>query len=369
MLDKSKLNKVGIDRIVINNFSILNFKNLEKKEIVTAFEYSEKFEFRSTYYSLCYSNNLKLSGEIFNVSSLEFNPSKYFNGHNIYNATITDVKKCLESIYENLLQNGIEIDFSEAKIKELEINITFEQDFQELAEVLALIGRANYQKALGIYSFLQEETPSKIKKDRSLYINAKMDLKKETTGKIIKFYDKTFEMFINHEIKLSEELTRIEVLFGRDYYRSILEKYELSNSLKDFLSFERLETIFKEALEKEIKIKPIRYLEDIKKNLTYDFNNFRRNEKIKRVEREKYKKRGKSIPNIYKEERGVFEYLKNNSWIFDYSFLLEIIKDNIASKQKKAYEKQVYKKYLNINNKKLYEKLLEKIFRENFLTH
>lgn len=368
MLDKSKLNKVGIDRVVINNFSILNFKNLDKKEIITNLEYSEKFEFRNTYYSLSYSSNLKSTGEIYNISSLEFNPNRYYNGHNIYNATIKEMKDCLENIYSDLLHNGIEVDFSEAKIKEIEINITFEQNFQELAEVLTLIGRANYQRALGIHSFLEENTPSKIKKDRSLYINAKMDLKKEITGKIIKFYDKTFEMFINHEIKLSEELTRIEVLFGRDYYRNILEKYGLSSSLKDFLSLGNLEILFKEALEKEIKIKPIRYLEEIKKNLTYDFNNFRRNEKVKRTEREKYKAQGKNIPNIYREERGVFEYLKNNSWIFDYTFLLEIIKKNIISKQRKDYEKQVYKKYLNINNIKLYEKLLRKIFRENFLT-
>lgn len=371
MIDKSKLNRIGIDRVVINNFSILNFEKLEKKEITNKYEYIERLEFKDTYFSLCYSNNLKASGEIFNVSSLEFNPTRFFNGHNIYNSSVFEMKTCLKIIYQKLLTNGIEIDLSEAKIKEIELNITFEQNFEELAEVLLLIGRANYQKALGIYSFYEEDIPSKIRKERSLYINTKVqDFKKENAGKIIKFYDKTFEILINHDLKITEELTRLEVLFGRDYYRNTVEKYGISNSLKDFLITENLiNKLFIEAIEKEVKSKPIKYLEEIKKNLAYDFNNFRRNEKVKRIEREKLKKQGKDIPIIYKEERGVFNYLQKNSWIFDYTFLYEIIKENVLSKHRKDYERQIVKKYKDIKNMELYEKLLKKIFRENFLTN
>ena len=369
-INESLLGKIGIDRVVINNFSILNFKNLEKKEIVNKFEYVEKFEYRDTYFSLNYSNNLRASGEMFNISSLEFNPTRFFHEHNIYNSTVVELKQCLERIYYDLKKNGIDVDFYEAKIKEIEINITFKQDFEELTEVLMLIGRANYQKAIGIYSFLGEDIPNKIKKDRSLYINTKVqDLKKDNPGKVIKFYDKTFEIFINHNLYIDEKLTRLEVLCGRDYYRNILEKYGLTNSLKDFLSYDGLiEKLFIESIKNEVLVKPKKYLEEIKKNLTYDFNNFRRNEKVKRIEREKYKKQGKEIPELYREERGVFNYLEKNSWIFDYSFLYEVVKENILSKQWKDYNKQIEKKYLNINNKELYEKLLKKIFRENFLT-
>ncbi|MFR4520879.1 MAG: hypothetical protein ACLT40_13080, partial [Fusobacterium sp.] len=84
LIDKSKLGKIGIDRVIINNFSILNFKTLEKKEIINKFEYSEKFELKNSYFSLSYSNNLRASGEIYDISALEFNPTKFFNGHNIY---------------------------------------------------------------------------------------------------------------------------------------------------------------------------------------------------------------------------------------------------------------------------------------------
>ena len=367
MIDKSKLNKIGIDRVVINNFSILNFKNLEKKEIVNKFEYIEKFEFKDTYFSLSYSNNLKASGEIYNISALEFNPTKLFNGHNIYNSNLSELKLCLDKIYKNLLQNGINIDLSQAKIKEIEINTTFEENFEELTEVLMLIGRANHKKALGIYSFLDEDIPSKIRKDRSLYINTRtQDFKKDNPGKTIKFYDKTFEMYTSHDVLIPEKLTRLEILFGRDYYRNITEKYGISNSLNDFLANDITEKLFFESLEKEVVEKPKKYLLEIKKNLTHDFKNFKRNEKFKRAEREKLKKAGKNIPTIYKEERGVFNYLEKNSWIFDYRFLYEIINEHISSKHRKDYEKQIIKKYMNINNLELYEKLLKNIFGRFF---
>lgn len=367
MIDKSRLNKIGIDRVVLNNFSILNFKNLEKKEIVNRFEYIEKFEFKDTYFSLTYSNNLRANGEIYNISSLEFNPTRYFNGHNIYNSDVSEMRMCLEKIYETLSKNGIEIDLSEAKIREIEINITFLQDFEALTEVLMLIGRANYQKALGIYSFLNEDIPSKIRKDRSLYINTRsQDFKKDNPGKVIKFYDKTFEMRVSKNIELEEKLTRLEVLFGRDYYRNTVEKYGISNSLNDFLSKDIIGQMFLESIEKEVVEKPKKYLLEIKKNLTYDFNNFRRNEKFKRLEREKLKKAGKEIPEAYREERGVFNYLEKNSWIFDYRFLYELVNENVISKHRKDYEKQIIKKYMNIKNLELYENLLNNVFGRFF---
>ena len=87
-------------------------------------------------------------------------------------------------------------------------------------------------------------------------------------------------MYTSHDILISEKLTRLEILFGRDYYRNIAEKYGISNSLNDFLASDITEKIFFESLEKEVVEKPKKYLLEIKKNLTYDFKNFKRNEKI-----------------------------------------------------------------------------------------
>lgn len=50
------------------------------------------------------------------------------------------------------------------------------------------------------------------------------------------------------------------------------------------------------------------------------------------------------------------------SRFFDYTFLQELVFNEIESKFKKYYYKQIEKKYLNRNNKEIYEKLLKSIF-------
>lgn len=367
-IDKSRLEKIGIDRVVINNFKIHNFEELERKEVNSAFEYIEKFEARNHLFNLNYSVNLRADNEIYTISNLEINPSKILYNHNIYTADTQELKKALEVIVKILQQKGIDIDLTEAKIKEVEINMTFEQEFKELEEVLLLIGRANYQKALGLYSFNEEDIPARIKTERSLYINSKMpDHRKENTGKVIKFYDKTFELLRNHDMDIEEPLTRIEVLLGRDYYRSKINALGFGNSLRELISNNHiLEILFKDSLGNEVKTKPSNYLENVlKKNLVYDFLNFKRNEKEKAAKRIELKKSGKKIPEYLKEERGVFEYLHRNSWIFDFSYLVEIVRneDCVRISNRWIYEKQIKKKYLNKNNKEIYKKILEKITR------
>ena len=247
---------------------------------------------------------------------MEVNPNRIRNGNN-NNSTVEELYLALDKVIKILIKNGIEIDLSEAKVKEIEINTTFKTNFIGLTEVLLLIWRSNYKNSLGMYNFNSSNIPSNIRVERSLYINAKTnEYRKDITGKTIKFYDKTFELKRNHGIELDENLTRVERLAGRDLYRYQIGKYELTNSLKD-LKDEIIKEIFIKAIETEILIKPTNYLESIKKNLIYNFFNFKRNEKVKRAEREKLKKLSKDIPGIYKETRGVFEYLDKESWIFD----------------------------------------------------
>ena len=169
-------------------------------------------------------------------------------------------------------------------------------------------------------------------------------------------------MLHKHNKEIQSGLTRVEVLFGRDYYRYTLENMGLDNSLDTFLKASIAEQLFVKAIEYELKIKPMRELDKIKSNLEKAFNNFRRTERNKRKERNRLKKIGKEIPKYLKEERGVFEYLRRESWIFDYSFLYEIVKDNVVSKHRKDYERQIIKKYLNINNKQIFTSFLKLIF-------
>ncbi len=364
LVEKNKLDKIGVDRISINNFKILNFDELDNKEIISkSGRIIEKFETSDDFFTLRYSTTSNTDNEIFINSVLTFNAAKYIYGHNVYNSTLEDLKISIMKIIEKLKELGVQADFSEARIKELEINITFEQSFKEFSEVMTFIGRANYKKSIAISSFLKTNTFPEITKNRSLYINSKTPiLKKENLGKIIKFYDKTFDMKINQNMELDKSLTRLEVLLGREYYKKTMEKNGYDNKLTTLLTNDFLKKIFTDSIEKEIVIKPRQYLDELKKSLADDFNNFRRNEQVKRKERERYKLQGKEIPELYREERGVFKYLEKNSWIFDYSLLLEIINENISSKHRKDYKKQILKKYLNINNREIYERVLNKIF-------
>ena len=106
-VDASRLGVIGIDRIVINNFKILNFGRLEKKEIINDLEYVERFEVVENGFRLVYSDNLKSTGEIYSFSSLEFNANKFSENHNIYNSTISDITNCLEKILFFLKSKGI----------------------------------------------------------------------------------------------------------------------------------------------------------------------------------------------------------------------------------------------------------------------
>lgn len=364
-IDLSKLGKIGIDRVVINNFSVLNFEELEKKEIVKAQDITEVIEVKDEMYILTYSRKTRADNEVYSYSTLEFNPCKIADGHNIYNADLKELKDAIAAIIKSLQFRGIEIDVSEAKIKEIEINITLPLSFEKLREVVLLIGRANYKKALGMYSFSNENIPDLIKKDRSLYLNS-TEFKKENTGKVIKIYDKTFEIYTKQGILIDEELTRLEVLFGQDYYRSVVERFGSDNSLKAFIANDVIGEMFKQAITTEIVLRPQKYITVIKKRLTDEFLNFKRNEKVKREYRELLKIQKKEIPPEYKEERGVFEYLKKEAWIFDCSFLTEIINEHVTSKRRYDYVKQIEKKYKAIKNLSLLKDFLKKILGDFF---
>lgn len=361
IIDKDRLNRIGIDRVVLNNFKIANFENLEKRQIKSKNEYIEKLEKNTDLFSLSYSVAKLETEELYTTASLEFNPNRIRDGNNIYNSSVSEFKEQLDIIVQVLLENGIWVDLTLATIKEIELNTTFRKNFGDLHEVLLLLGRANFKNAIGMYSFNESNIPSSIRYDRTLYINSGTGFKRDTKEKVIKFYDKAFELKREWKIDLDDELTRVEVLCGRDYYRRTVSKYNLTNSIYD-LNDRVLEDIFKKALENEVVSKPSKYMEVIKNNLVYDFFNFKRNERVKREERKKIESLGKKVPDHLKETRGVLEFLDRESWIFDYSFLQELVLKEVSNKHKGNYLKQIDNKYKHKRNKEVYEKLLKYVF-------
>lgn len=47
LINEKRLNKIGIDRIVLNNFKIINFESLEKQYIKNKDESIEKLEIKT----------------------------------------------------------------------------------------------------------------------------------------------------------------------------------------------------------------------------------------------------------------------------------------------------------------------------------
>ena len=113
IVETLRLEKIGIDRIVLNNFKVENFLQLEKKKIIKQSETIERFEYNDNNYSLTYSMIKNESGE-YNIATLEFNPGKMKEGHNLYNASIRDLKISLDEIVKEMMSKGVILDLEEA---------------------------------------------------------------------------------------------------------------------------------------------------------------------------------------------------------------------------------------------------------------
>ena len=362
-VEVNRLVKIGIDRVVFNSFKDLEDKEKEKflkTRILEKDKYSEKMKWNENGIKLEVSK-VKKENDVENENvKLEFNPNKIMEKHNIYNSDLNTLEKAIEIVVETLKTHGITLDLSQAKIKEIELNLNLPLNVDKLEEVLDMLGSANSKRALCIKSAKGLSTRD-IDKIRTFYINSV-----KSTEKTIKIYDKTLEVFMKDRIKTDIPITRIEVLFGRDYYRRVLTKLGKTNKLSELMKMneEFLKKIFREALLKEISSNGEKKIRKMKRSLKEEFISFRSTEKIKRKKREQLKKAGKEIPEIYKQERGVFKYLEKTCWIFDYSFLIELVNNHMEKKHISTYVKQIVKKYLKNNNYEKYQALKKLIFED-----
>ena len=353
---------IGIDRIILNKIKVNNFEVLEKKEVCTSTKFSQYLEIRNSLYEFKYSHHLPSNGEDYCISSLDFNPNVVLDGNNIENSSMEKLIKTLKIILSSIKENGIEVDLSEAAIKYLEINKNIKIDFGILQEVLLAVGRANFKKAFGQHSFLEEDIPKRIKKDRALYINLREEAynpeRPENLAALL-VYDKEFEIFIKKKIILNYPLTRVEIKYGRDFYREEAKKLGYENTLETLINNpEILKALFTSKVEKYLFQETNKYIESIlKPNLEKDFISFKINEKKKRLLRKTYIAKGIKIPYELKEERGVFKYLEDNSWIFDAEFLKEIANRNIEINSRKRNIKHIEAKYGHLENYNLLKKL------------
>lgn len=337
-LDASKIFRIGIDWLTLYNFEISYNSNLYITEQVTEEYYQEEFCLKEPSYTLDSTTRLYTSGKQTSFKNLRFNPNKILSGHNIYNSRETELKAALLMLIKELSQKGIDINLSEAKIKDVEINLNFNKPFLEVEEAFKLlfISVPHFKK---ISRCTRNKSYKLMFQDETLLGNY--------TSTLVTAYDKTEE---SKKLDLELDITRLEWRFLNRTFSYYANKKEKDNSLNSILnSFELIDGIFIENTKKKLLEEGIKHLESvIKVNLEKEFIAFK-----------KFNKFGKELGK--KEKRGVYKHLEESCWIFDYTLLIEVV--NKHDKSHKTREtKTILKNYSNHNNLEKLNYLMEFIF-------
>ena len=338
MVDKKKIFRIGIDKISLYNFSIKTNKEFQKlidnrgncvkeKTIIT----DELFSIINSY--TLFQEGEELQENIFN--KIVFNPNKLLTGDNICNTTPDQLPKVIEKLTKLLKEKGVEIDFSEAKIADIEINLNVPVDFNDYSEVFTLFYK-QLKKSKLISEISDSEKISEFRIDESYFSR----LSRSVTFKI---YSKDREKGLNFKV------TRLEYYLESLAYKYAMSKYNLDSSLKDLIANPKvIEDIFRERVKKDFIIKSLKYIENnVKPVLEREYLAFKKANVLAKM-------------TGRKEERNVYKYLEK-FWIFDYSFLIELI-GKYDSKHKGREIKRICAKYDHCNNLKKLNYLLELIF-------
>nr|DAR47974.1 MAG TPA: hypothetical protein [Caudoviricetes sp.] len=330
--------RIGIDKISIYDYECSISPKL-KEVVERANGVKEVASIKRELFSMTYNYTLTetdrgLSETCFN--KLTFNPNKILRRNNIENSSIQELKEALEKLETLLKKEGIIVDFSNAKIADIEINLNLPINFNEYFEVFLLFAKQHLNYAKGIYSITNAERINEFKYDESLFI----PLSKNTTFKI---YSK------DRESNLPYHLTRLEYCLETSSYKYQCEKYGVDNSLNYLLSSKDfIETLFRERLKKDFIFKMFDYLEkEVKPILESKYKIFKQNNALAR-------QTGR------KEARDVYRYLEQY-WIFDYTFLIELV-ERYNSKNKGREIKRIREKYSKHNNLQKLNFILEIIF-------
>lgn len=316
---------IGIDWLKISDFEIRYDKSICKKEIANGYT-QDRVRIEETLFSLdnvmrVYSNN-----KVTEYKYLRFNPNKILYRNNIGNSGKEEIEQAIVKLKEILKKRGIEIDLKNAKIKEIEININLPRSFDELKEVLALMFvNSPKSKMVGNHegSFKYKE----------LYQNRTIQSEWQSYSGIA--YDKTAQ--INNKSLLNTPITRLEWRFTGAIYNYYARLNNIDTKLESLLNnFQILEQIFKNHCDKKLRVNAENNIKNkIKPELERQYLAFKKAAKLAQ-------ERNKTVP------RNVYKYLEG-FWIFDYTFLEELIMKHDKSHWKREIER-VRKNYICHNN-------------------
>lgn len=320
-----KIFKIGIDKISIYNFNFDIKTNKikgtiledEKMKKITITGTDEFFKIISTYYK---DNKNKLKENNYNL--ITFNPNKILYNNNILNATPRELNQALEKIENELKENEININFENAKIKEIEININIPVDFLEFKDTFRVLLRP-LGKWQEINAINQSEKIKESTELESLFAKINNSI-------VLRIYDKTKESEIDNP-----KISRIEFSIKKEALNYYLEKLGKENNINTLLeNKDIIKNIFIERINKLFK-QSLKYIENKKKLLKNEYIAFKKTNHL-------------AISHGRKAERGVYNYLEKFD-IFDYNILIDIIKETGTPNQWREIQ-IIKKKYSHLNN-------------------
>lgn len=305
----NKVCRIGIDKVVLNQFEInkLDNFNITASDIVEG--KSEKFWIK---HELCYIELKKIFKENGEKSSnkISFNPNKILFGNNITNAREDELLTSI-LILDEMLKNdfGLEVDFFNAKIQEVEINnnlIIENDDYGVIFNAVQDGHDVKYEeqikdgKIISSKAYTERDTGTREDKKNNFWIYRK--------NFTLRTYNKTKR--VNDPSLLKENVTRFEVTLKKAY-RDNLIKFKIENSLRGLLeNFRMIDDVYMFYIEK--------YIFSL---ILFEIERYKKNSEIEYI---RYKKFGKN-QEIESNVRSVFESLEKHNYVFDYIFVIDLI--------------------------------------------
>ncbi|MDR1831593.1 MAG: hypothetical protein LBQ97_02525 [Fusobacteriaceae bacterium] len=325
-MEIDKIFRFGIDKVKLFGFDMKTEKKWKIQSTENEDDYIEKTVINDELFSIVSTYRLKSCGDTYEEiisNHIEFNPNRILSGNNVRNATTADLQEAVDILTEILAKKEVYVDFSDAKIKEIEFNVNLPVDFESYKRVFQLfIFQFREPKFIG--RFIKKEKESEYRSDETYFTK----INKKSSFLI---YDKS------KESDYPKEVTRMEYQFSYDTYRYNVNLYGLTNSLEDLLRHPEIpEKLFVDRAKKDFLQKAFQFLEEnIKPILEREYLNFKKNNRF-------YKLNGRP------QRRNVYKYL-NQYNIFDYSFLIDLVQKHDAPHMQREKER-IIRKYGHLNN-------------------
>lgn len=334
------IEKIGVDWLKISDFVIKYDKSISKQEIARGYT-QDRLRIDDSLFSLDNVVRVYADNTVTQYRYLRFNPNKILYGHNISNSGIEEIRRAIEKLKGILKKYGIEIDLTNAKIKEIEININLNRSFDDLKEVFSVMF-INSPKSKKISNY---EGSYKYKE---LYADRTIQSEWQSYSGIV--YDKTAE--VSNSSLLNIPLTRLEWRFTGAIYNYYTRINNIDTKLESLLNnFHILEIIFKNHCAKKLKINAENNIKKhIKPTLEVQYLAFKKAAKLARE-------------NNRISARNVYRHLEEY-WIFDYKFLEELIYKYDKAHWKREIER-IRKRYICHDNLEKLNYLANYIFPTN----